>query len=155
MQLSSKYIPMKKKKSIVKPKEQLISKSLSFSGKKTSKEIGKKMSKVMKGKIPWNKGRTGVYSKETLEKMSQSQMGKIVSKETRRKLSKAHKGKKHSEASKRKMSKVMKGNIPWNKGRNNIYSKETLEKMSQSQMGKIVSKETRRKLSKAHKGLKH
>ena len=73
MQLSSKYIPMKKKKSIVKPKEQLISKSLSFSGKKTSKEIGKKMSKVMKGKIPWNKGRTGVYSKETLEKMSQSQ----------------------------------------------------------------------------------
>jgi len=95
MQLSSKYIPMKKKKSLVKIKGQLISKSISFSGKKTSKEIRKKMSKATKGRTPWNKGRTGVYSKETLEKMSQSQMGKIVSKETRKKLSKAHKGLKH------------------------------------------------------------
>ena len=95
MRLSSKYIPMEKKKSLVKTKAKLVRKSTLFSGKKTSKETRKKMSKVMKGKTPWNKGRNNIYSKETIAKMSQSQMGKIVSKETRRKLSKVHKGMKH------------------------------------------------------------
>lgn len=28
-----------------------------------------------KGHIPWNKGKTNVYSKETLRKMSESQKG--------------------------------------------------------------------------------
>lgn len=35
--------------------------------------------------VPWNKGKKGVYSKETLYKMSQAAIGKIVSQETREK----------------------------------------------------------------------
>lgn len=35
----------------------------------------KKMSKAKKGNIPWHKGKTGVYSKETLKKMKTAQIG--------------------------------------------------------------------------------
>ena len=51
---------------------------------------------------PWNKGKKGVYSEETLKKMSQAKkgknapwFGKHLSEETRRKMSEAHKGKKY------------------------------------------------------------
>lgn len=62
-------------------------------------------------------------------------------------------GRKHSEESKKKMSIVRKGNIPWNKGKTDVYSKETLEKMSKSNLGKKRTLETRKKMSKAKKEL--
>lgn len=46
-----------------------------------------KLREANKGQIPWHKGKTGVFSKETLRKMSESQKGKVVSDETRRKMS--------------------------------------------------------------------
>lgn len=48
-----------------------------------------------KGQIPWNKNKTGIYSKETIRKMSLANKDKKFSKETRRKISEAGKGSKH------------------------------------------------------------
>jgi G:T-mismatch repair DNA endonuclease (very short patch repair protein) len=43
-----------------------------FFGKKHSDESKKTMSELKKGIASWNKGKVGIYSKETLEKMSKS-----------------------------------------------------------------------------------
>ncbi len=48
--------------------------------------------KYRKNKEPWNKGKKGVYSEETLEKMRNAAIGHKVSDETKRKSSKSHKG---------------------------------------------------------------
>lgn len=63
-------------------------------------------------------------------------------------------GFKHSDATKKKLSESHKGQIPWCKGKTNVFSKETLEKMSLAKKGKdnhctgrVVSKETREKIS--------
>lgn len=85
--------------------------------------------KSMISNIPWNKGKTNVYSKEALEKMKKA----IISKETRKKMSEANKGR-----------------APWNKGKTNVYSKEIKEKISNSLKGKKHSKETKRKMRLSH-----
>jgi len=41
-------------------------------GRTHTKETKEKISKKCKGRIPWNKGKTGVYSEESLMKMSES-----------------------------------------------------------------------------------
>lgn len=38
--------------------------------------------RFLKGSVPWNKGKTAIYSKETLEKMSKSKLGKHMSSKT-------------------------------------------------------------------------
>jgi len=48
----------------------------SLLGRKRPIEVRKKISKSKKGHIPWNKGKTGVYSKETLKKISKSSKGR-------------------------------------------------------------------------------
>jgi len=55
-------------------------------GQKMSKEARKKMSIAKKGKSPWNKGKTGIYSKEVLKQMSIRHSGKIISKSQRKKV---------------------------------------------------------------------
>lgn len=45
-------------------------------GLKHSTEAKNKMSKNLKGRTPWNKGKKNVYSKEALERMSLSKRGK-------------------------------------------------------------------------------
>lgn len=67
----------------------------------------------------WNKGKTGVYSEETLKKMSESKKGIPLSEETKAKL------KGRIAWNKGKTT----GQTPWNKGKKNIYSKETIESM--------------------------
>jgi len=71
-------------------------------GRKTSDETKRKISKALKGKNTWAKGRKcGPHSEETRRKIGNAQRGRRgISEETRRKLSESHKGK-----------------IPWNKGR--------------------------------------
>jgi len=64
-------------------------------GKSTSTETRKKQSDAHKNCIPWNKGRTDVYSDEILKKMSEAKKGKHASEETRKKLSEATKGEKN------------------------------------------------------------
>ena len=89
-----------------------------------------------RGVEPWNKGKTGIYSKETIEKMVaplrkiniKGMQGRPCSEETKRKIGAANKinntgekngmfGKKHTDESRKKMSENMKGRIPWNKGK--------------------------------------
>lgn len=42
-------------------------------------------------------------------------------------------------------------NIPWNKGKKNVYSKETLKKMSLAKLGKPISQEHKNKISEYNK----
>lgn len=56
-----------------------------------------------KGCIPWNKGKSNVYSKETLEVMSKVKIGK--------------KRGPHSELHKKRIGLANKGRIPWSKGK--------------------------------------
>ena len=99
-----------------------------FYGKKHTVESKQQMSESLKGRVPWNKGKTGVYSEETRRQISETlkgennpQWGKSKSPETRRRISAAQKGregrkgaensfygKKHSEESRRKMSESQK-----------------------------------------------
>ena len=63
------------------------------------------------GFVPWNKGKTGVYSKGIIEEMCRNRKGKNSGDK--------HWmfGRKHTEESKRKMSKSLMGRIAWNKGK--------------------------------------
>ena len=86
-----------------------------------------------KGFASWNKGKTGIYSKETLKKMSESRLGKKLSKETIEKL---------------------KGRIPWNKGltkETNKIIKGFSERMKTSNPTRL--KVVRDKISKSRKGI--
>ena len=51
-----------------------------------------KGNKICVGRIPWNKGRINVYSKEALNKFSESHKGKKLSQETKNKMSEIRKG---------------------------------------------------------------
>ena len=86
-------------------------------GKKHSKESRERMSKSMKGRIVWNKGKTGIYTKEQLQKMSEIRKGRKLSDETKRKMSESLKGRpsgmlgKHcSSEHKKKISEANRGN---------------------------------------------
>jgi 5-methylcytosine-specific restriction endonuclease McrA len=84
------------------------------------------MNKV-KGRIPWNKGKTGIYSEETLRKIGESgkgricwQKGKHVRDETKEKLRKYFTGTKLSEETKRKISEALKGRKQTEQHRRNV-----------------------------------
>lgn len=53
-----------------------ISCRLKLSNPSKNKSVREKISKSRAGQDPWNKGKVGVYSKETLKKMSESSKGK-------------------------------------------------------------------------------
>ena len=55
-----------------------------FYGKKHTDESKRKISLSHQGQIPWNKGKTGVYTEETLSKM-----GKPKTDEHKKKISRA------------------------------------------------------------------
>ena len=65
---------------------------------------------MRKGRIPWNKGKTGLqkHTEESKKKMSESSKGKKHTEESRRKMSEALKGKRASEETKKKMSEARK-----------------------------------------------
>lgn len=107
------------------------------------------------------------HSKETLEKMSKSRIGKVISLEIREKLSKANRGFKHSEETKNKMSEIRNGMYVGSK--NPMYGKshseETKQKISNSRNGKCIgedhflygkqrSDDVKEKISKANTGKK-
>ena len=70
-----------------------------------------------KGFVPWNKGKTNIYSKEVLEGNRQKHLGKRFSDEHKAKISFKLKDRKLSEEHKLNIGKSIKGNTPWNKGR--------------------------------------
>jgi len=68
-------------------------------------EIRKRNSKSLKGNIPWNKDKTGIYSKEILNKMSIGRSGIKHSEQTKKLMSDSHKGKILSKKHRKKISK--------------------------------------------------
>jgi len=112
-----------------------------------SEESKRKIGRANKGCIPWNKGKTGVYSKNTLAMMSEKQKGnsyglgnksntgKKFSEDHKEKISIAHKGKLVSEETKQKMSL---NHYDCNGENNGMY-------------GKTHTKEARKKISEANK----
>ncbi len=119
----------------------------------------------MKGKVPWNKGKTGVYSEASIKKMK----GRVVSEETKKQMSdyaknrpiehkmkivKARKGFKHSKETKKKISLT-------NTGKKR--SEEQIKQMSEvtkkwfennihPMQGKKLSNERIKQMSEARKG---
>lgn len=99
-----------------------------------SEETKQKMSEVHKRRIPWNKGKTGIYSEETKKRMIANRKSTKgiprgpFSDEHKRKLSEARKGKKykpHSEETKRKMREA------WERRRiEHPVTEETRKKLS-------------------------
>lgn len=86
--------------------------SLARTGTKFSDETKQKMSIAAKGRVPWNKGLTGVihHSPESNQKRSKTQKGRTLSKDVKAKISASKKGKpsgmigkKHSEETLQKM----------------------------------------------------
>ena len=70
----------------------------------------REMSEAKKGHIPWNKGKTDVYTKETLDKMINAKLGK-----PNKKLSEKKKG-----IFPKQLLRGPKNGIPWNKGRTDL-----------------------------------
>jgi len=68
--------------------EHKIQTSKIHKGKIRSEESKRKSGAAIKGRIPWNKGLTGIYTSETIEKMRTSALNKLPdSAETRKKKS--------------------------------------------------------------------
>lgn len=78
-------------------------------GKHHSLETVEMISEKNKGKEPWNKGKTGCYSEETIEQLRISHTGKKQSAETIQKRVDKMRGKKHSDESRLLMSQKLKG----------------------------------------------
>jgi len=96
-------------------------------GKHHSEAARKKMSDSAKGQPAWNKGKTGIYSEETIQKMRNIKIGKKQSHETIQKRAEKQKGREVSEETRKKIGDVHRGKF---------LSIETRAKISASKMGK-------------------
>ena len=95
------------------------------------------------GVAPWNKGKTGIYSDEMRQKMSENRKGTRHSQEARRKISEAGKGRRLSTEHKQKLLQSRTGTR---------HSQEARRKISEAGKGRTHSQEARRKISEAGKG---
>jgi len=114
-----------------------------------------------KGCVPWNKGKTDVFTKETLAKMSESAKGRIpwnkgnrglCSKETLAKMSRIHKGKTLSPEHKAALHASNSGETHWLY--NNPMPESMKQNISKALTGRHLSKEHRKTLSDLHKNKK-
>lgn len=158
--LSYAFIGMKRQRSY---QSRYLNSRLYEAYKKKYAEIS---SENNKGQVPWNKGKTGIYSEETLKKIGDASSKKIASPTTRQKMSLVRKGKKKrplSVAHKEKLSKSSSGKIfvthPETKEIHQIKFEEIDEYLNQGYVkgcgdrkGKKVSEETKLKISSAIKG---
>jgi hypothetical protein len=108
-----------------------------------SKECKEKISIALKGRIPWNKNKTGLqkHSEETKMKMSAANSGE----------NHPNYGKTPSDETKMKMSAAQSGENNPNYGK--TPSDETKMKLSAALTGKPRSDETKMKISAAQKGI--
>ena len=95
-----------------------------------------------------SKKRNVPLSEEHKKKIKNSLIGREMSEEWKKKISSSLKGKKKSSITieKIKLSKI--GNIPWNKGKYNVYTKEQLKKISMGNKKVWESDEYREKQCK-------
>lgn len=109
-----------------------------------SDEVRKHISERQIGRVPWNKGKTGIYSDETLKKMSKASKGRTYKKrrtfspEARQNISKSKQGQNHPNYGKH-------------------LSPETRQKISEAQKGKKRkphSPETRNRIAESNKTTK-
>lgn len=97
-----------------------------------SEETKQKISESKKGREPWNKGKTGIYSDETLRKIGEKSRGR-----------------KHTEDEKHKISDSLKGEKNPNYGKH--LNEEQKQKMSESH--KNPSEDTRKKMRQSQREL--
>lgn len=138
-------------------------------GYKHTDEAKEKIGKSHIGKIPWNKGKTDVYSEKTLKQKSLSSLGKKHSLETKERLRQIRLGYKHTDEAKEKIrisslnrkhtnetkkkiseNHLGKNNPQWGKPLTNEHK----EKISIKLKDRVMSEETRRKISIAKMGSK-
>ena len=105
-------------------------------------EVRRRISETEKGRIPWNKGKTGIFSEEARRKISEANKGKP--------------GHPCSDETKKKLSAIHSKQIPPNKGRQ--FSEEWRKNLSEAhkgkpspRKGKHLSEETKRKVSEGVK----
>lgn len=96
-----------------------------------------------KGRTPWNKGKTNIYSDETRKRIGEASKQFWQNEEYRQNQLEKHRGKKLSKEHRQHISEG-------NKGR--VVSKETRKKISKAHKGKKFSEETRKKISESKKG---
>ena len=126
-------------------------------GQKFTEEHKQKISATLKQKhqIPWNKGKTGIYSEETRYRMGAGTRGK----------SGVNLGRKMppvSEETRKKLSESLKGKNTWSKGSiRGPYSEEHREKISKALKGKRKGiplgerpEDVKQKISKGRMGQK-
>lgn len=126
---------------------------------KRTVEARRKMGLASKGRVPWNKGKKGIYSEETLKKISESTKKAMNNEDVKNKLISSHiglntwmLGKHHSEETKKKMSVAQLGRLnTWSKGK--CLSEETKKKISNSLRKVLASEEAKMKISKSYVGM--
>lgn len=119
-------------------------------------EAHKASSRRQKGRIPWNKGKTGIYSEETLAAIRAARARQVCTDETRAKMSKAHTGKPHvTEDGKRRCREANLGRVVTEETRQ-LQSNRRKEYWAsippEERKRGPISEEARRKMSEAKKG---
>lgn len=121
-----------------------------FSNKKIKEKSEKTRKKRFKSGeiVPWNKGKTGIYSEEILKKMSEAKKGTKQSLESNLKRSKTLMGREISKKSIEKMIKTKKEKGLF------VVKEETKEKLRKVNLGKKQSQETINKRIEKNRGQK-
>ena len=119
-------------------------------GGNLGEEVNKKRGEKLKGRIPWNKGKKGIYSKETLMKISkrvsESLKGKYIGKNSR------NYGRKRPDLSEINKRKIGKKNPMFGRHLTEEHKKLISEKVKGEKhpnYGKHRSEETKRKISES------
>lgn len=125
----------------------------SAKGSTISDEAKKNISKGLKGKISHRKGKTDIYSEETLKKMSKAQIGRKHSDKTRTKMRKSMKG---SMAEKSRVAQAKRMKDPDHPAHAAAQTPEAkakrAPKLSKALKGKPKTKEHKKNISRGKKG---
>lgn len=113
------------------------------------KKTSKKMSNTMKGRDPWNKGKTNVYNEEALKGMRENKNNHIRGK-TYEEVYGKEKAKELKNNKSKLISERNRRNIPWNKGKKDCFNEDTITKMKNSQL-KLWNDERRKEYSEIFK----
>lgn len=105
-------------------------------GRVRSEETRKKISETSKGREPWHKGKTNVYSEEQIKAISDSVKRLWDNKDYRNKTIEKMKGAKRSKDTIDKMSKRMKGENHPMFGKK--HKQESIEKIKKNRKGKML-----------------